>query len=624
MGSFVINGLADSRGADKIDPRIVDIIRTAAATSPYDVELFSGKRFGSGASRHDHGNAVDIVLRDPNTGKEIPNLGAGGPAFEAYEGFAKTAREAQQARYPELKNSFRWGGYFGPSTKNPNGFDAMHFDIKPGGAMRYGSWNEGLHNRSGGLDAFKKLGAGMTYSSQGQNLGEMPQEAIQTSLIPKPPSREAGLDDDVLHTAALTLLGEAAGEGRKGMEAVGQVVNNRVASDRYPSDPKSVMLQPKQFSAWNEGKGGNSPDKRYSRDEAIYQQARATAADVLSGRVADPLQGGTAYYAPKAMPGGREPYWWDEESKHGSTKIGNHRFALGEGSPPSAVAAIDQMAPIEAEKPPALAYQGPTPPTRPQTLPSAQPARPDIGKAIANNLTLGEKIKYRKAPEVFGAFGDGVTKVASAFGDAGMDLFGKAANSIDGFTAPRPPIKPMGIEQATPLTPLGAFAKIPAPNAALQAATNTKAASMAPPPPIARPQGLDGPLNPFLGARDSIKTSMPGVFNTIHDVGGQIDGFKEQAGNRIRTDLSRAVYGQSGREADRVPSGMIKHTNNYIYERVPEGQGINGGRFRQAGKVTNKNGREKIKIYDREQGPQGVFKRDDKPRKSLLDRLFGR
>ncbi len=325
------------------------------------------------------------------------------------------------------------------------------------------------------------------------------------------------------------------------------------------------------------------------------------------------------------------------DSKYGSKLRSINNKYVGDAQPvrvaeldrppparPSALNAIDQMAPIEAEKPPVLAYQGPTPPIKPKALPTAQPAQPDIGKAIADNLTLGEKIKYRKAPEVFGKFGDATTKVASAFGDAGMDLLNIAKNRVDGFTAPKPPIKPLGIEQSTPMTPFGAFASIPTPNAALQAATETKAASMAPPTPIARPQGLDGPLNPILGARDSIKTSMPGVFNTIHDVGGQIDGFKEQAGNRIRTDLSRAVYGQSGRETDRVPSGMIRHTNNYLYEEVPMGQGINGGRYRQAGKVTNKQGRERIKVYDRDQGPQGVFKRDDKPRKSLLDRLFGR
>lgn len=316
------------------------------------------------------------------------------------------------------------------------------------------------------------------------------------------------------------------------------------------------------------------------------------------------------------------------------------RVAELDGLPParpSALSAINELAPIEAEQPPALAYQGPTPPIRPSTLPS--PPQPDIGKVIADNLTLGEKIKYRKAPEVFGALGAGATKVADAFGGAGLNLFENAKNRIDGALAPTPPprpnnvFNPMGSPSAVqtlgpagaglPATPLGAFANIPTPNAALQAATSAKAATMAPPMPIARPQDLDGPINPVLGARDAIKTSMPSVFNTIHDVGGQIDGFKEQAGNRIRTDISRAVYGQSGRETDRVPNEMIRHTNNYIYEEVPMGQGINGGRFRQAGKVTNKNGRERIKVYDRDQGPQGVFKRDDKPKKSIFDRLFG-
>jgi hypothetical protein len=52
---------------------------------------------------------------------------------------------------------------------------------------------------------------------------------------------------------ALTLLGEARGEGSNGIYAVACVIQKR-AKERYKT-PAEVCLQPWQFSIWNAGKG---------------------------------------------------------------------------------------------------------------------------------------------------------------------------------------------------------------------------------------------------------------------------------------------------------------------------------------------------------------------------------
>jgi hypothetical protein len=177
MGSFTINGTAQARGAHRVDARLIDIIESTAAQSPYNVELFSGKRNGGGRSRHDHGKAIDIVLVEPKTGRKVPNLGAGGTAFQAYEQFAHQARAIQTKKYPKLNSAFRWGGYFGPTSGlNPTGADLMHFDIKRGGAMSRGSWEGGLN--ATGKREVANLGSGRTFSSTGRTKGVLPSRAL--------------------------------------------------------------------------------------------------------------------------------------------------------------------------------------------------------------------------------------------------------------------------------------------------------------------------------------------------------------------------------------------------------------------------------------------------------------
>lgn len=157
MGTFTIGGNGTPEG---LDPVLLQIIQAAAANSNYNVELFSSVREGDEGSRHQHGNAVDIVLIDPQSGEAIPNYNAGGAAFGAYEGFAQLARSEQMRLAPDRAGQFRWGGYF-----RQGGTDLMHFDFHSGGNMAYGSWDGGLSEA--GRTHVDRLGGGQIYSSRG-------------------------------------------------------------------------------------------------------------------------------------------------------------------------------------------------------------------------------------------------------------------------------------------------------------------------------------------------------------------------------------------------------------------------------------------------------------------------
>lgn len=139
------------------------------------------------------------------------------------------------------------------------------------------------------------------------------------------------MTEEELRVLAWTLLGEAAGEGAPGMEAVAHVIRNRALSGRYPSNPAAVALQNNgsgyyQFSTWNPpAQGGNLPRSRYNPSTSIFNEALSIVQKVfgpIPGK--DPTQGATHYYAHNTM---SAPYWWSNEAKHGEKRIGNHTYA---------------------------------------------------------------------------------------------------------------------------------------------------------------------------------------------------------------------------------------------------------------------------------------------------------
>ena len=120
---------------------------------------------------------------------------------------------------------------------------------------------------------------------------------------------------------ALTILGEARGEGKKGMYAVACVIQKR-ASERNLT-PAKVCHQPYQFSIWNAGKGKIKKESElyYLWKSKSMMYARELARTVCKGKSLDQKFTGHAnHYCRTEI----NNYW----TKKGTiTKvIGNHKF----------------------------------------------------------------------------------------------------------------------------------------------------------------------------------------------------------------------------------------------------------------------------------------------------------
>lgn len=107
---------------------------------------------------------------------------------------------------------------------------------------------------------------------------------------------------------ATTIFLEARGEPLVGQYAVGEVILNRVASDRYPDSVCAVVAQPKQFAT----------NVNQVEDLGAYFVALGVAGDLLS--TYSPNTEVLWFYNPdKARPA------WARRLEHAYT-IGQHRF----------------------------------------------------------------------------------------------------------------------------------------------------------------------------------------------------------------------------------------------------------------------------------------------------------
>lgn len=180
-------------------------------------------------------------------------------------------------------------------------------------------------------------------------------------------SAYAPVDEDDVRLLAATTWAEARGEGERGMRAVAHVIVNRV-SERFGDNVETVVLAPKQFSAWNH----NDPNRRLALDPEAYARsgaeleswriAQQVAREVLSGQSVDPT-GGALFYHTRAV----RPRW--ARRAQGRRVIGAHVFyrdVIGRSRPraptielvsASEAATSDLAAPpvsIVAEAPPVI------------------------------------------------------------------------------------------------------------------------------------------------------------------------------------------------------------------------------------------------------------------------------
>jgi len=132
-----------------VDPRLTDILQEAASRFPgFKVDAISGYRPGD-PRYHGGGLATDVQLTDLASGRLLGNY-QDAASFRAYEQFAQVSRQIQMAKYPELADKFRWGGYFSGGPGKYGALDTMHFDLG-GGGMAGGSWAGGLTSAQASL-----------------------------------------------------------------------------------------------------------------------------------------------------------------------------------------------------------------------------------------------------------------------------------------------------------------------------------------------------------------------------------------------------------------------------------------------------------------------------------------
>ena len=112
--------------------------------------------------------------------------------------------------------------------------------------------------------------------------------------------------DEARLALARTVYGEARGEGAAGMEAVASVVMNRAGVGGWWGDTVlSVVHQPYQFSAWNEGDPNRALilSKLPFQGDALFNQAWEIAGDAMAGELPDRTGGATHYHADSISPG---------------------------------------------------------------------------------------------------------------------------------------------------------------------------------------------------------------------------------------------------------------------------------------------------------------------------------
>ena len=120
---------------------------------------------------------------------------------------------------------------------------------------------------------------------------------------------------------AKTIWGEARGEGAIGMQAVANVIMNRV--DRggwYGASIKDVVLKPYQFSCWNDTDPNRAKLDKLTVADLQSSGALQIAQQVINGQLPDITGGATEYHNKNILPD------WDYSKLKQTVQIGNHIF----------------------------------------------------------------------------------------------------------------------------------------------------------------------------------------------------------------------------------------------------------------------------------------------------------
>ena len=149
-------------------------------------------------------------------------------------------------------------------------------------------------------------------------------------IIPKEkpvnPNKQPSISDfPTVDIMARLIWGEAEGEGATGMQAVGNVVMNRVDADsKYGADAQDIIMEQNQFSSISDPKRLEAM-MNLSLDNPEYIQALEISKKFLAGELEDITNGATHFYNPKIVDMNTKwikeyPVVFEHE---------NHRFAKG-------------------------------------------------------------------------------------------------------------------------------------------------------------------------------------------------------------------------------------------------------------------------------------------------------
>lgn len=153
--------------------------------------------------------------------------------------------------------------------------------------------------------------------------------ASRASGAPLAAAEAASAEVDVVdaHWMALTMWGEARGQGEEAMRAVGHVIDNRRRLGRHGDFATDTVSEAWQFSCWNAGDPNREAIRDIdalpagSREYRLWRAARRIAGEILAGRSQDPTGGALFYHADYVTPRwsrGLEPV----------ASIGGHLFFL--------------------------------------------------------------------------------------------------------------------------------------------------------------------------------------------------------------------------------------------------------------------------------------------------------
>ena len=151
--------------------------------------------------------------------------------------------------------------------------------------------------------------------------GEPPPAAVRITAIEAEAVDPSGASplDDPLTCLARTIYWEAKGEDRQGLEAIANVVMNRLGKDGFPDSVCGVVTEGRQrkacqFSWWCDGR----PDDVEEPDR--YALAKEIAREALNRQLRDRTNGALYFY----REGTRKPEWAGEYRR--VAEVGEHLF----------------------------------------------------------------------------------------------------------------------------------------------------------------------------------------------------------------------------------------------------------------------------------------------------------